>query len=99
MPERADRPRLADLRARMDQLLLAADAGFDGQVCGHIHYGHIRRFGDFTYMNDGDWVEHCTALIEHHDGRFELLPWRRSAEGNEPSRRSPRRPAVIGQQA
>lgn len=79
--------------------LHAADAGFDGQVCGHIHYGHIRRFGDFTYMNDGDWVEHCTALIEHHDGRFELLPWRRSAEGNEPSRRSPRRPAVIGQQA
>jgi hypothetical protein len=28
-----------------------------------------------VYINDGDWVEHCTALVEHHDGRFELLQW------------------------
>src|SRR5690606_32678546 len=41
--------------------LHATDAGYDGQVCGHIHYGHIRAFGDFTYMNDGDWVEQCFA--------------------------------------
>ena len=24
-------------------------------------------------MNDGDWVESCTALVEHEDGRFEII--------------------------
>ena len=27
------------------------------------------------YINDGDWVESCTALVEHFDGRLELLDW------------------------
>jgi hypothetical protein len=26
-------------------------------------------------MNDGDWVESCTALVEHHDGRWEIITW------------------------
>jgi len=26
-------------------------------------------------MNDGDWVESCTALVEHHDGRWEIVTW------------------------
>jgi len=47
----------------------------DGVVCGHIHTAEIRQFGDVTYYNDGDWVEGCTALVEHHDGTMEILHW------------------------
>lgn len=53
----------------------AREFGYDGHICGHIHYGNIRRFGDTLYLNDGDWVEHCTALVEHEDGAMELLHW------------------------
>jgi len=49
--------------------------GFDGVVCGHIHHAEIRDFGGVTYYNCGDWVESCTALVEHHDGRIELRRW------------------------
>jgi UDP-2,3-diacylglucosamine pyrophosphatase LpxH len=44
-------------------------------VCGHIHHAQIRDVGGVQYLNDGDWVESCTALVEHHDGRLELLDW------------------------
>ena len=27
------------------------------------------------YMNDGDWVESCTALVEHHNGTWEIITW------------------------
>jgi UDP-2,3-diacylglucosamine pyrophosphatase LpxH len=47
----------------------------DGVVCGHIHTAEIRQFGKITYYNDGDWVEGCTALVEHHDGTMEILHW------------------------
>ena len=53
----------------------AARRGFDGVVCGHIHHAEMRRVNGVLYMNDGDWVESCTALVEHHDGRMELLDW------------------------
>ena len=53
----------------------AADRGVEGVVCGHIHTAEIRRFGDITYYNDGDWVESCTALVEHGDGRMEIIDW------------------------
>ena len=49
--------------------------GFDGVVCGHIHHADMRRVGGVLYLNDGDWVESCTALVEHGDGRLELLDW------------------------
>ncbi len=49
--------------------------GFDGVVCGHIHYGEIRSIGEVVYYNCGDWVESCTALVEHHDGHIELRHW------------------------
>ena len=42
-------------------------------VCGHIHHAEMRRIGDVLYCNDGDWVESCTALVEHADGRLELI--------------------------
>lgn len=47
----------------------------DGIVCGHIHHPEMRLMGDVTYLNCGDWVESCTALVEHLDGRLELIYW------------------------
>ena len=49
--------------------------GVDGVICGHIHHAEIRKMDDVVYFNDGDWVENCTALVEHHDGTMELLHW------------------------
>lgn len=49
--------------------------GLDGVICGHIHHAEMRMVNGILYMNDGDWVESCTALVEHEDGRFELLDW------------------------
>ena len=53
----------------------AAKRGGDGVVCGHIHHAEIRKVHGVTYCNDGDWVESCTALVEHADGRLEILRW------------------------
>ena len=53
----------------------ARERGFDGHICGHIHYGQLREIGGVLYLNDGDWVEHCTALVEDHTGAMELLHW------------------------
>lgn len=47
----------------------------DGVVCGHIHHAEIRMIDGVLYCNDGDWVESCTALVEHFDGRLEILRW------------------------
>ncbi|MEM6626416.1 MAG: UDP-2,3-diacylglucosamine diphosphatase [Pseudomonadota bacterium] len=47
--------------------------GYDGAICGHIHVAEMREIEGIAYMNDGDWVESCTALVEHHDGRWELI--------------------------
>jgi UDP-2,3-diacylglucosamine pyrophosphatase LpxH len=52
--------------------------GYQGVVCGHIHHAEIRDIDGVTYCNDGDWVESLTALVEHEDGRFELLYWPRN---------------------
>lgn len=49
--------------------------GLDGVVCGHIHHAEMRLIGDVLYCNDGDWVESLTALVEHHDGRLEIIDW------------------------
>ncbi|MAA74562.1 MAG: UDP-2,3-diacylglucosamine hydrolase [Salinisphaeraceae bacterium] len=48
---------------------------FDGVVCGHIHKAEIKDIDGVTYYNTGDWVESCTALVEHDDGRMELIDW------------------------
>ncbi len=45
----------------------------DGLICGHIHRAELTELDGITYMNCGDWVESCTALVEHHDGTLELL--------------------------
>jgi UDP-2,3-diacylglucosamine pyrophosphatase LpxH len=49
--------------------------GFDGVICGHIHNAQIKDIDGIVYMNDGDWVESCTALVEHWDGRWEIITW------------------------
>ena len=47
--------------------------GCTGVICGHIHVPVIRRIDGIDYFNCGDWMEHCTALVEHLDGRIELV--------------------------
>ncbi len=53
----------------------ARKRGVDGVVCGHIHHAEIRTIDGILYCNDGDWVESLTALVEHHDGRLEIIDW------------------------
>lgn len=47
----------------------------DGLICGHIHKAAIETIDGVLYCNDGDWVESCTALVEHHDGSLEIVHW------------------------
>ena len=49
--------------------------GYDGVICGHIHHPEIKEINGVMYMNDGDWVESCSALVEHLDGRWEIVTW------------------------
>ncbi len=51
----------------------AARAGVDGVVCGHIHHAADHEIAGLRYLNTGDWVESCTAIVEHYDGRMELV--------------------------
>lgn len=50
----------------------------DGVICGHIHHADIKTVNGIEYMNDGDWVESCTALVEHYDGKWEIIQWQQS---------------------
>ena len=49
----------------------------DGIICGHIHHAVIRDFSGLQYINCGDWVESCTAVVETFDGEFQLICWSR----------------------
>ncbi|WP_374655877.1 UDP-2,3-diacylglucosamine diphosphatase [Phenylobacterium sp.] len=49
--------------------------GVDGVICGHIHKAEMRDIDGIAYINDGDWVESCSALVEHDDGRMEIVHW------------------------
>jgi UDP-2,3-diacylglucosamine pyrophosphatase LpxH len=49
--------------------------GYDGVICGHIHHAEIKEIDGIMYMNDGDWVESMTALVEHHSGTWEIVTW------------------------
>jgi UDP-2,3-diacylglucosamine pyrophosphatase LpxH len=53
----------------------AKKRGADGVVCGHIHKAEMTMIDDVLYCNDGDWVESCSALVEHPSGRLEILYW------------------------
>ena len=56
---------------------LAQDRGCVGVMCGHIHTPADKRIGDVHYLNSGDWVESLTAVVEHWDGRYELIEFAR----------------------
>ncbi len=47
----------------------------DGVICGHIHHAEMRDMEGVLYCNDGDWVESCTALVEHDTGELEIIHW------------------------
>jgi UDP-2,3-diacylglucosamine pyrophosphatase LpxH len=75
--------------SRFEELLSAeakrSDA--DGVICGHIHHAALHDLFDVRYVNTGDWVESCTAVVEHYDGTLELIRWadairRRAAEAS-----------------
>ena len=53
----------------------ARERGLDGVICGHIHVAALREEQGITYINCGDWVDSCTAVVEHADGRMELVRW------------------------
>jgi len=48
---------------------------FDGVICGHIHTAEIKVIDSIVYMNDGDWVESCSALVEKWNGEWEIIYW------------------------
>ena len=56
------------------------ERGVDGVICGHIHAAAVRSVGGVTYINCGDWVDSCTAIVEHDDGSVELVHWNHAAE-------------------
>ncbi|MEN9402192.1 MAG: hypothetical protein RL091_895 [Verrucomicrobiota bacterium] len=55
---------------------LARDRGCVGVICGHIHTPADKMIGDIHYLNSGDWVESLTGIVEHYDGRFELITFK-----------------------
>ncbi len=74
--------------ARFEEALAEAARrrNVDGVVCGHIHHAEIRRFGEILYINDGDWVESCSAVVEHPDGALEIVRWWSSHDRDEARR-------------
>jgi UDP-2,3-diacylglucosamine pyrophosphatase LpxH len=63
----------------------ARQRGVDGIICGHIHSAGIRQVRGITYINCGDWVDSCTAIVEHFDGSMELVDWRLVCNGTQGS--------------
>lgn len=62
------------------------ERGLDGVICGHIHWAALRPMDGVTYINCGDWVDSCTAIVEHLDGSLELVEWgnARPAQARQP---------------
>lgn len=68
---------IVSFATRFESVLVreARRRGVDGVVCGHIHKAELRMADGLLYANTGDWIESCTALAEHFNGRLELLTW------------------------
>lgn len=60
----------------------------DGVICGHIHHAEIKKMDGFLYINTGDFVESCTAIVENSDGSIELIHWHISEEAIEVDEKS-----------
>jgi UDP-2,3-diacylglucosamine pyrophosphatase LpxH len=92
----------ARAKAAMDALCrfeesLALEArrrGAQGVVCGHTHHAEMRERDGVLYVNDGDWVDSCTSLVEHEDGRLEILRW--PSEGPAEDDAGPADDALLG---
>ncbi|HTY98641.1 MAG TPA: UDP-2,3-diacylglucosamine diphosphatase [Rhodocyclaceae bacterium] len=56
------------------------ERGLDGVICGHIHFAAIKEVDGLTYINCGDWVDSCTAVVEHADGRLEIVEWQQQVQ-------------------
>ncbi len=56
--------------------------GYDGVICGHIHTAEIKNIDGIMYMNDGDFVESCTALVETHEGKWQIVTWTKTKDGS-----------------
>ena len=78
--------------SRFEEVVARAAAArhVDGVLCGHIHHAEIRQIGPILYLNDGDWVESCTAVVEDAIGHLEILRWAHSDPASHPA------PAVAG---
>ncbi len=77
----------------------ARQRGYQGVVCGHIHRPEMRTIDGTLYCNDGDWVESLSALVEHMNGRLELVHWRPSAHAAGAASTEPPVPALAQAQA
>lgn len=53
----------------------AKHKGYDGIICGHIHKAEQRLIQDIEYLNCGDWVESCSAIVETTQGEFKIIYW------------------------
>lgn len=86
--------RVADYIAAFERAVVAEARGraVDGVVCGHIHTPAFKAMDGILYCNDGDWVENCSALVEHADGRLETVSWLKAPR---PAQASVRSPAVV----
>lgn len=55
------------------------NGNLDGVICGHIHHAEIKTIDGYLYINTGDFVESCTAVVEKFDGEIELIQWVKQA--------------------
>jgi UDP-2,3-diacylglucosamine pyrophosphatase LpxH len=62
---------------RFEEVLSCEAKRFDAQgvICGHIHHAVMHDDFGVRYINTGDWVESCSGVVEHYDGRFEIIRW------------------------
>ena len=60
----------------------AKQQGFDGVICGHVHCAASKTIDGIAYLNCGDWVDSCTGIIEHLDGRMEVVHWDQTPAAN-----------------
>ena len=68
---------VVNLISHYEQLVVGEALRHDvqGVICGHIHHAVMHDEFGIRYINTGDWVESCTAVVEHWDGRFEIVRW------------------------